>query len=223
MKYTLFAFNLFYLVYSLCPVLDFFLNNYRNKQENDTRFNKNIIDSRNKSNETELENEKYNNTNKSQHQENDTRFNKDIIDSRNKSNETELENAKLGQNDSQLVNGKATFYFRIGDDINGCPNVQTFNDGNYYGPCSNSNNKGVQYNLDSKYWCAIKNAKDYCGATLVVYYKENMINLKIMDECPGCDNNIDMSLEALIELTGSKENACAINQQLPDIKWKILL
>jgi hypothetical protein len=44
-----------------------------------------------------------------------------------------------------------------------------------------------------------------------------------MDECPSCDNKIDMGLEALIELTGSKENACSINQQLPDIKWKLLL
>ena len=120
-------------------------------------------------------------------------------------------------NETEYIDGKATFYFRINDNISGCPDVQTFNDGNNYGPCE------VQYNLNSKYWCAIKNAKDHCGKSIIVYYKENQINLKVMDECPSCNNNIDMSLEALIELTGSKENACAINQQLPDIKWKLLL
>jgi hypothetical protein len=42
-----------------------------------------------------------------------------------------------------------------------------------------------------------------------------------MDECPACKeyNHVDMSLDALIELTGSKENACAINRGLPMITW----
>ena len=42
-----------------------------------------------------------------------------------------------------------------------------------------------------------------------------------MDECPGChiDNHVDMSLEALVELTGSKDIACAINNSSPKIYW----
>ena len=87
------------------------------------------------------------------------------------------------------------------------------NDNNTYGPC------GAQYNSNSKYWCAIKNAKDYCGKSLTVYYKENSIDLIVMDECPSCDNKVDISLEALIELTGSKEAACSINRPMPMITW----
>lgn len=113
---------------------------------------------------------------------------------------------------------KATFYFRVGDDQDGCPPVQTFNDGNKYGPCD----QGVQYNSNSKYWCAIKNAQSSCGKKIRVNYNNRSIELTIMDECPGCDNNVDMSLDALIELTGSKEAACAINQPLPDIQWHII-
>lgn len=113
---------------------------------------------------------------------------------------------------------KATFYFRVGDDQPGCPTVQTFNDGNKYGPC----NQGVQYNSNSKYWCAIKNAQSSCGKKIRVNYNNRSIELTIMDECPGCDNNVDMSLDALIELTGSKEAACAINLPLPNIQWHII-
>jgi hypothetical protein len=42
-----------------------------------------------------------------------------------------------------------------------------------------------------------------------------------MDECPGCgsDNHLDMSLDALIELTGSVESACAINTVQPKLTW----
>jgi Zn ribbon nucleic-acid-binding protein len=45
-----------------------------------------------------------------------------------------------------------------------------------------------------------------------------------MEECPACnkDNNLDMSLEALVELTGSIENACAINKPLPIISWSFV-
>lgn len=180
MKYTLIALNLFYLVYTKCPLLSLF------KYEND---NQNISDNIIKNN---------NNNN---------------ISSKILSNIS----SNLSGNLDNFTKGKATFYFRIQNNVEGCPNVQTFNDNNTYGSC------GVQYNLDSKYWCAIKNAKDYCGKTLTVYYKENYINLTVMDECPSCNNNVDMGLEALIKLTGSKENACAINQQLPDISWKLLL
>ena len=47
------------------------------------------------------------------------------------------------------------------------------------------------------------------------------MNLQVMDNCPGCaeDNHVDMSLDALIELTGSKQSACAINTVLPIITW----
>lgn len=119
--------------------------------------------------------------------------------------------------------GKATFYFRVGEDQVGCPNVQTFNDGNRYGPCQYNGNSGVLYNSDSKYWCAVTNAEAYCGKTVTVYYKDRSINLTVMDYCPQCNNNkIDMSLDALIELTGSKEAACAINMPLPEISWNFI-
>lgn len=116
--------------------------------------------------------------------------------------------------------GKATFYFRVGNDQNGCPNVQTFNDNNRYGPCNNG--QGVQYNLNSVYWVAISNAQQHCGKKIRVNYKNNSLDLTVMDECPGCGNNVDMSLDALIELTGSKEIACAIDQPLPEITWNLL-
>jgi hypothetical protein len=121
-----------------------------------------------------------------------------------------------------FINGKATFYFRTGEDQVGCPNVQTFNDNNRYGPCNLDGNSGVLYNSRSKYWVAIKNVYNHCGKMITVYYNNNSINLTVIDECPLCGNNIDMSLDALIELTGSKEAACAINMPLPDIKWKFL-
>jgi len=38
---------------------------------------------------------------------------------------------------------KATFYFRVGQDVEGCPTVQSFNDGMSYGPCNG--NQGVKY------------------------------------------------------------------------------
>ena len=127
--------------------------------------------------------------------------------------------SNVNNNQSNVNAGKATFYFRIGENINGCAPVQTFNDGNRYGPCNYNGNAGVQYNSNSKYWSAISNASSHCGEKITVYYNNKSIQLTIMDECPGCGNNVDMSLDALIELTGSKENACAINLPLPDIKW----
>ena len=119
------------------------------------------------------------------------------------------------------VTSKATFYFRVGENVQGCPDVQTFNDGNRYGPCSENGEKGVKYTENSKYWVAIANAGSRCGDTITVNYGGNSLQLKVMDECPACaiDNHVDMSLEALIELTGSKENACAINTVLPMITW----
>jgi hypothetical protein len=124
-------------------------------------------------------------------------------------------------NKNNTNNTIATFYFRVGSDIQGCPQVQTFNDNNSYGPCNFNGTYGVKYTSESKYWAAIKNAKSYCGKDIIVNYNNNKIKLKIMDECPSCHiyNQIDMSLEALIELTGSKEKACAINTDLPKVSW----
>jgi hypothetical protein len=114
---------------------------------------------------------------------------------------------------------KATFYFRVGPDVEGCPAVQSFNDGMSYGPCNG--NQGVKYTSESKYWAAIKNASGRCGETITVNYNGKSMNLKVMDECPGCavDNHVDMGLDALIELTGSKEAACAIGTTQPIITW----
>jgi hypothetical protein len=113
----------------------------------------------------------------------------------------------------------ATYYFRVGSDVEGCPAVQSFNDGNSYGPCNNG--QGVKYTSESKYWVAIRNAREHCGKTITAKYGDNSMNLLVMDSCPGCeiDNHVDMSLEALIELTGSKEHACSIGRTLPMITW----
>ena len=126
-----------------------------------------------------------------------------------------------GVNSKGSVTSKATFYFRVGENVQGCPDVQSFNDGNRYGPCSEGGEKGVKYTENSKYWVAIANAGSRCRDTITVNYGGNSLQLKVMDECPACaiDNHVDMSLEALIELTGSKENACAINTVLPMITW----
>ena len=126
-------------------------------------------------------------------------------------------NTNVGGNSS-----KATFYFRVGDDVPGCPTVQTFNDGMSYGPCkSEDGSPGVKYTSNSKYWAAIANAGSRCGDTITVSYNGNSIQLKVMDECPACreDNHVDMGLDALIELTGSKEAACSINRPMPIITW----
>lgn len=125
---------------------------------------------------------------------------------------------------NKITNTIATFYFRVGPDIIGCPQVQTFNDNNRYGPCNFNGRYGVKYTKKSKYWAAIKNGNKFCGKNIIVYYNNNKIKLKIMDECPGCykDNHVDMSLDALIKLTGSKENACAINRPPPRISWKFV-
>ncbi len=141
-----------------------------------------------------------------------------------KNNNKTQDNNKQTQDKIESNSGitKATFYFRVGPDVEGCPNVQTFNDGNSYGPCrSEDGSQGVKYTENSKYWAAISNAASRCGDTITVTYNGNSIKLKIMDECPACKeyNHVDMSLDALIELTGSKENACAINRGLPMITW----
>lgn len=116
--------------------------------------------------------------------------------------------------------GKASFYFRIEGDKPGCPSVQTFNDGNSYGPCNNGN--GVKYdgNGDSKYWVAVRNADIHCGKSITINYKSKSIKLKVMDKCPSCsDGDVDMSLDALIQLTGSIEAACSINTTPPIVSW----
>ena len=122
-----------------------------------------------------------------------------------------------------LQSSVATYYFRVGNDVEGCPVVQTFNDNNRYGPCKSADgSSGVLYTESSKYWAAIANAKDHCGETIRVFYNNNYLDLQVMDECVAChlDNHVDMSLDALIELTGTKELACAINTIQPNIMWK---
>ena len=122
---------------------------------------------------------------------------------------------------NKITNTIATFYFRVGEDLIGCSPVQTFNDNKRYGPCNFNGELGVKYTSQSKYWVAIKNSKSYCGKEIIVNYNKNKIKLKVMDECPAChiDNHIDMSLDALVELTGSKEKACVINTIPPKISW----
>jgi hypothetical protein len=116
-----------------------------------------------------------------------------------------------------------TFYFRVGDNLSGCPPVQTFVGVGAQGPCNGG--QGVLYNTNSKYWAAINGAVNHCGQQIRVYYNSNNIILTIMDQCPGCgsDNHrIDVGLEALVELTGSVENACAINKPLPEVTWEFI-
>ena len=146
-------------------------------------------------------------------------------------NNNKIDNNNIDNNNNNIDNNKnvknsiiphtssvpATFYFRTGNDVEGCPSVQTFNDGMKYGPC----NGGVQYNSESKYWVAIANGGNHCGRSIRVLYNGNSIDLKVMDSCPACesDNHVDMGLDALIELTGSKEEACAISLPQPKISW----
>ena len=117
----------------------------------------------------------------------------------------------------------ATYYFRVGNDVPGCAPVQNFDDGNSYGPCNG--NQGVKYTSDSKYWVAINGAKEYCGKQIRVNYEGNSLDLTIMDECPGCgadDSKIDVGIEALIELTKSKEVACSIGRLQPEVTWDFI-
>jgi len=113
----------------------------------------------------------------------------------------------------------ATFYFRTNADLPGCPIVQSFQDNNFYGPCN------VSYTQNSKYWVAISGASPHCGSIIRASFRNtsfaNTIYLVVSDECPACarTNHLDMSLEALVELTGSVENACAIDKTLPRISW----
>ena len=129
----------------------------------------------------------------------------------------------LGFGTCQRYHSLATFYFRIGPNRSECPRVQTFQNNMSYGPCNFGKRLGVKYNKSSKYWVAIKNAKSFCGRNIIVKHNTRSIILKIMDECPSCiQNRIDMSLDALIELTGSKQKACAINRRLPRISWNFI-
>jgi len=115
-----------------------------------------------------------------------------------------------------VTNSIATYYFRVGDNVDGCLPVQNFGESLSYGSC------GLVYSSVSKYWAAIANGANHCGETIIVSYKGRTIKLTVQDSCPGCegDNHVDMGLEALIELTGSKEEACAINTVLPQITWE---
>ena len=118
---------------------------------------------------------------------------------------------------AQSSDSVSTFYFRTGEMPGGCPYVPTFNDGNRYGPC----NGGVHYGPQSKYWAAIAGGGSRCGQSITMTYQGRSINLVVMDECPGChgDNHVDMSLDALIELTGSVEAACAIHRMPARVSW----
>ena len=125
------------------------------------------------------------------------------------------------QNNLQNTQITPTFYFRINNDIPGCAPVQNFNDGFAYGPCNNG--QGVFYNNDSKYWVAINGTKSHCGKQIKVNYQGTTLILTVQDECPRCGNSkIDMSLEALIELTGSVDIACSINRPQPRVSWEFV-
>ena len=69
---------------------------------------------------------------------------------------------------------------------------------------------------------AIRDGGDHCGETIVATHGLRSIEVMVMDVCIGCkeDNHVDFGLEALIELTGSPEVACAINLPMPQITWK---
>jgi hypothetical protein len=116
----------------------------------------------------------------------------------------------------------ATFYFRRFSDLLGCPPVQTFQDNNYYGPCN------VSYTNSSTYWVAISGASTHCGKQIQATFSNTSFRktvvLTVADECIACanDNHLDMSLEALVELTGSVENACSIHKPLPRISWSFV-
>jgi hypothetical protein len=116
-----------------------------------------------------------------------------------------------------------TYYFRIDKDLEGCAPVQNFNDGNSYGPCNGI--QGVKYTSESKYWVAINGAKAHCGKQIRVNYQGNTIDFTVMDECLGCNSNnykIDIGLEALVEITGSKEVACSIGRVQPEVTWDFI-
>jgi hypothetical protein len=118
-----------------------------------------------------------------------------------------------------------TYYFRVGPDIEGCAPVQNFDDGFSYGPCNINGNIGVKYTSESKYWVAINGAKEHCGKQIRVNYEGRTLDLTVMDECPGCgagNTKIDVGLEALVELTGSKEVACSIGRTQPDVTWDFI-
>ena len=111
-----------------------------------------------------------------------------------------------------------TFYFSAtGQNPHSrCPTVQTFQDGNVYGPCGN------RYGPQSKYWAAIRDGGAHCGESIVMTYGTNSITLTVQDSCPGCsgDNHVDMGIEALVELTGSPEAACAIDRAPVQVQWR---
>jgi hypothetical protein len=105
----------------------------------------------------------------------------------------------------RLLSTSPTFYFRVGPDVHGCPKVQSFQDGKSYGPCG-VNGQGNKYSKNSTYWVAIRNAAPHCGKEIVAEDEESgrKVSLVVMDSCPACetDNHLDMSLEALIQLSG---------------------
>jgi hypothetical protein len=118
---------------------------------------------------------------------------------------------------------KATYYFSDGPTHPGCAPVQTFHDGLRYGPClGDDGESGVLYGPSSKYWAAVANGRDHCGKNIRMCYGSNCIKLVVKDSCIACesDGHVDFGLEALVELTGSDENACAINKLQPQVTWE---
>jgi len=123
-----------------------------------------------------------------------------------------------------LISSIATFYFRIKDDITGCAPVQTLNDSLFYGGCG-ENNKGIQYNGEAqRYTVAIAHGNIHCNKKIKAFFEDNEIILTVKDSCIACesDDHLDMSLEALVELTGSPTIACSIGRSLPRIQWKFI-
>ncbi|KAI8911139.1 hypothetical protein EDD86DRAFT_204487 [Gorgonomyces haynaldii] len=106
-----------------------------------------------------------------------------------------------------------TYYFRVNAFDSRCVPVQsTYESG--VSACGN------QYGGGSAYWAAVTGGNQHCGQTATVTYQGRSIQVTILDECPGCgDGHIDMSLDALVDLTGSYEAACAINRGLPQLEW----
>ncbi|KAI8908385.1 hypothetical protein EDD86DRAFT_207469 [Gorgonomyces haynaldii] len=107
-----------------------------------------------------------------------------------------------------------TFYFNVGASGGSCPSSPNLSSGGVFSACGN------QYNSGSKYWAAIKGSYGHCGESLIMTYQGRSITLEVRDECPGCgDGHVDMSLDALVELTGSYDAACAVNRMPVVVDW----
>lgn len=89
-----------------------------------------------------------------------------------------------------------------------------------FGPCSSGGVPGVLYGPHAKYYAAIAGGASHCGEAITMTYNGNSVQLVVMDECPGCtDGHVDMSFDALMELTGSEVQACAIGILPITVEW----